>query len=223
MNKVILIGGSPTAGKSYTARKIAEELKLPWISTDTIRDQMRGLVRKEDYPALFRFNNATVEMGVEYLTNTSAADIVKIEVEENADTWKGVKALIDRDYTWKSFIVEGVALLPKLVAQQMATSKKQTLPFFLIDDDVERLRQTIYTRGLWDAADKYPDSVKEKEIAWVLEYNKYLEREAKAYNLPIIKIDKERKSYIQEILKQINNAGDQKIQGGGREDDISCR
>ena len=66
-DKVILIGGSPTAGKSYTARKIAEELNLPWISTDTIREQMRGIVREEDYPNLFSHNEATAEMGVDFL------------------------------------------------------------------------------------------------------------------------------------------------------------
>ena len=55
-NKIILIGGSPTAGKSYTARKISEELKLPRVSTDTIRGMMRGIVRKKDYPDLFFFH-----------------------------------------------------------------------------------------------------------------------------------------------------------------------
>ena len=44
MNKVILIGGAPTVGKSYLGRKLAEELKLPWISTDTIREMMRKLI-----------------------------------------------------------------------------------------------------------------------------------------------------------------------------------
>jgi len=72
MNKIILIGGSPTAGKSYTARKIAESFKLPWISTDTIRDQMRKIVREKDFPNLFTHSEATPELAVDFLSNKSA-------------------------------------------------------------------------------------------------------------------------------------------------------
>jgi len=39
MKKIILIGGAPTAGKSYVAEKIAKELGIPWISTDTIENK----------------------------------------------------------------------------------------------------------------------------------------------------------------------------------------
>src|SRR3989344_4571045 len=100
MKRIVLIGGSPTAGKSYTARKIAEELKLPWISTDTIREQMREIVRKEDYPVLFLHHKATPKMGVEFLKKYSPKEIVEIVNNESLDVWKGVKALIDTDYVW---------------------------------------------------------------------------------------------------------------------------
>lgn len=46
MRKVVLIGGAPTVGKSFTARRISEELKMPWISTDTVREMMRKIVDK---------------------------------------------------------------------------------------------------------------------------------------------------------------------------------
>lgn len=68
MNKIILIGGSPTAGKTYAAKKLARTLKLPWISTDTIRSQMRKTDRRSDYPRLFEFADATPKMAVEYLS-----------------------------------------------------------------------------------------------------------------------------------------------------------
>ncbi len=40
--QIIFIGGAPTVGKSYLAKKLAEELKLPWISTDTVREILRS-------------------------------------------------------------------------------------------------------------------------------------------------------------------------------------
>jgi 2-phosphoglycerate kinase len=187
MNKIILIGGSPTAGKSYAARKLANVLKFPWISTDMIREQMRQIVREEDYPQLFSFTKIKPRMVADYFRKNSAAQIVKHQNEESREVWKGVRGIVETDYVWGSFIVEGVAILPSLV-KKLAVKNKTIKAVFLIDEDVERVRRAIFTRGLWDAADKYSDMVKEKEVAWVLAFNKYLLAEAKKYGLPIIKI-----------------------------------
>lgn len=202
MSKVILIGGSPTAGKSYIARKLAEDLKLPWISTDTIREQMRWIVRKEDYPDLFMHGDPSVshiDKAVEFLTHNTAEEIVEHQNKESENVWKGVRGLIESDYEWEDFIVEGVAILPKLVANQEWKIKKDITTLFLVDEDKERVRNTIFTRGLWDEPDKYPDSVKEKEVEWVFAFNDYIKNEAQKYNFPVFSVD--RKSYIEEIKK----------------------
>ncbi len=203
MNKILLIGGSPTAGKSYTARKIAESLKLPWISTDTIREQMRKIVREKDFPNLFVLSEATPEMAVKFLSKNSAKEIVKHQNDESIDVWKGVKALIETDYVWGSFIVEGVSVLPNL-AKELSVKNKKIKVVFLIDDNVERIRKTIFTRGLWDDAEKYPDSVKEKEVEWVIEFNNYIIRESKKYDFSVVKIG-DRKQYINKIKKRFNS------------------
>lgn len=197
MSKIILIGGSPTAGKSYTTRKLAEELKLPWISTDLIREQMRWIVRKEDYPSLFVHFYAGADRAVEFLSSNTAEQIVENQNRESEDVWKGVRGVVEGDYVWEDFIVEGVAILPKLVANQKWKIKKDITTLFLIDEDKDRVRNTIFTRGLWDEADKYSDSVKDKEVEWVLAFNEYIKNEAKKYNFPLIRVD--RKSYIEEI------------------------
>jgi len=197
MDKIVLIGGSPTAGKSYTARKIADSLKMPWISTDTIREQMIKIVRKKDYPKLFFFSGATPEMAVEYLSKNSAEEIVKHQNDESIEVWKGAKSLIETDYVWGSFIIEGVAVLPHLV-KKLHVKNKEIKVIFLVDTDVKRVRKTIFTRGLWADADKHSDDVKEKEVEWVMAFNKYIIKEAKKYNLPIVKIS-DRKKYINQI------------------------
>lgn len=193
---ILLIGGAPTTGKSYTAQKIAKYLRLPWISTDSIREQMRKIVRPKDYPALFEHADATAAIAVEYLSKNSAEHIVQQQNKESTDVWEGVKALIDSD-PWESFIIEGVAILPHLVSQLQASNKKIKV-VFLIDENIERIRKTIFTRGLWDVADKYPDSVKEREVEWVLAFNDYIIREAKKYGYKIVRIG-DRKKYLQRI------------------------
>ena len=200
MEKIILIGGSPTAGKSYATRKISEELNLPWISTDTIREQMRKIVSKKDYPNLFTHSNSNSKMAVRFLIRNSAKEIVNKQNQESIDVWKGVKALINTDYVWGSYIVEGVAIIPKFVYN---LKNKRIKAVFLIDEDINRVRKTIFTRGLWDDAKKYPDSVKEKEVEWVMEFNEFIKKEAKKYGFPVVSVD--RKNYIKNIKKIISS------------------
>ena len=199
--KIIFIGGSPTAGKSYTARKIAEELKIPWISTDTIRGQMQKIVRKEDYPALFLHAEPTADMCVEFLNKNSAREIVDVVNKESEDVWKGVKGLIETDYSWGSYIVEGVALLPHLIVDYIKKNGNVVV-LFLVDNDIKRIKETVFSRGLWDKAENYPDEVKWKEVEWVIAFNEFIKKEAKKYGFPVVDIGN-RKDYLDKIRELV--------------------
>ena len=183
--KVILIGGAPTTGKSFLASKLSKEMKIPWFSTDLIRRIMKKTVRKEDYPDLFKFVNLLPR---DYLNNHTPKQIVKDQNKESYEVWRGVKALIEIDYTWDSFIIEGVAILPELIHKDFHNSKF-IKPIFLLNKNEERIRKIVFKRGLWDDADKYPDDLKEKEVEWVIYFNNWLEKEAKKYKYPIIEFN----------------------------------
>src|SRR3989338_6564042 len=196
--RVVLIGGQPLAGKSYLARKLSRKLNLPWISTDTIREQMRQLVRKEDYPKLFFFSDPKIKV-VDYLTKNSPEKIVEDQNNESAEDWKGVEAIVKTDYAWGSFIIEGVAILPSLV-KKLTAELSYVRSVFLIDEDESRIRDLVFARGLWDDAYKYPDSVKEKEVEWAGAFSKWLVKECEKYSLPVVYI-KDRASYIEEVKR----------------------
>lgn len=93
-----------------------------------------------------------------------------------------------------------MAILPCL-ASELIKNKKDVTAVFLVDEDIGRVRKTIFTRGLWDDPDKYPDSVKEKEVEWVIAFNNYIKKEAKKYNLPVVRVDRE--NYFEEVKKII--------------------
>lgn len=140
--QIILIGGAPTVGKSKMAQRLSAHLNIPWISTDQIREVMKGVLREEDYPALFRNKNIS---GEEFLNKYSTSEIVDREIEEAKETWNGVGAFIKDPYPWKSFIVEGVAILPHLVARDFKeTPNIQSI--FLVDENADRIRCTKSTR-----------------------------------------------------------------------------
>ncbi len=202
--RIILIGGAPAVGKSFAARELSRRIGISSISTDSIRELMRGVVRAEDYPNLFYFTNPKLT-AENFLTQHTPEEVVRFQNLESFDVWRGVQSLISTEYTQtdyveQSFIIEGVAVLPELVS---ALPKQGLIKsVFLIDENIDRIRETIFTRGLWDDADKYSDDVKEAEVKWVVAFNTYIKEEAFKYNLPVIDIG-DRGFYISEIEKLV--------------------
>lgn len=206
MSKLILIGGAPTVGKSFIARKLSEELKLPWISTDSVREMMRKITQKESFPKIFEFDGDEVT-AEKYLTTHTPQQIVDAQNTESKDVWKGVDAFIDTDYVWKDFIIEGVAVIPELV-KKIDTKKHKIKPIFLVDENEDRVRKVVYTRGLWGDADTYSDDVKEIEVQWVDLFNKYVIQEAEKYDYKVYKIGEQEefiKSLTEELGEWLNN------------------
>jgi 2-phosphoglycerate kinase len=175
--QIILIGGAPTVGKSTLARALATELDLPWISTDTIRGMMLKLSGREEGSVPGRSSPMTAE---EYLTTYSAREIVERQNRESEEVWAFVRALIDTDDTWGSFIVEGVAILPHLVARDYG-GNEEIKSIFLVTGSADRIRRVVFTRGLYASAHEYSDMVKGKEVEWVQLLSAWLKGEAEAY------------------------------------------
>ena len=182
MNKIILIGGAPTVGKSFVAQKLSEDLKLPWISTDIVRTVMQKTVKKVDYPNLFYPASAGAQA---YLETSSPQKIVDDQNKESADVWRGVEGMIRTQETWDSFIMEGVAVLPEYVFSLMKDEKNMQA-IFLYEERADRIREVVFNRGLWADADKYSNELKEKEVEWVLLFNQFIKEEATKYGFPLI-------------------------------------
>lgn len=184
MNRqVILIGGAPTVGKSTLAKKIAQELGLPWISTDQIRGVLKSVADRQKYPELFHSTGLTAE---EFLTQYSASEVAKMEYDQATEVWPGVRALIDNDSDWQDgCVVEGVNIVPHLVHRDYANSDV-VKAIFVCDDDAEQIRQVVFDRGLYGAASTYSDSVKDTEVEWVGLFNTKIKNEADRYGYPCV-------------------------------------
>lgn len=196
---IILIGGALTVGKSKIAQLLSDHLKIPWFSTDQIRGIMQATVRKGDYPNIFKSVDTT---GEEFLNRYTPAEIVQGEIEQAEEIWKAVKNFIDNPYPWKSFILEGVGILPRFIAKDLKENVS-VKPVFLIDEDADRIRDVVFNRGLWDDARTYPDSVKEKEIEWALLFSHELKKEVEQYGYSSVEIQKQDND-LQTVLKALN-------------------
>ncbi len=197
-----LIGGAPAVGKSTVAAALAAHLGIPWISTDQIRDIMRSIADRGTHPKLFNPEGHGAETLFEAF---SAEQLVEIEVGQGEAAWTGIRALIERDYTWpQGFVVEGVNLLPHLIRRDFGGGS-DVVGIFVTDADPVRIRNVIFTRGIWDEAGRYPDSVKEKEFAWVLQYDAWLKAQAGIHGFPVVALDKDGRD-LDRILEALKRA-----------------
>ena len=185
--RIILIGGAPTTGKSTLAEQLARHLALPWISTDQIRTIMRKTTNRADHPKLFGPEGYSVER---FLTEFSAEQIVQRELEQGEAVWTSACPFIKQEWTWsRGFIVEGVNILPHLVARDFS-DQQQVRAAFLIDNDVDRIRRVIFARGLAGDAHSYSDGVKDKEVEWVTLFSRRIKADASRFGFPVIEVQK---------------------------------
>lgn len=199
MNKIILIGGAPAIGKTTLAAKLSKELGIPWISTDSIREVMRAGASKKENPGLFYFTDKTAEV---YLKSYSPKEIVADQNKESIDVWKGIKSFIYSTGNYNPqismrYIIEGVAIIPSMIYRDFPDSDF-IKPIFLLDSNKNRIKEVVYTRGLWAEAKKYSDDVKDLEVEWVLAFNDWLKAELKKYDYPTIEIG-DKKDLVLEI------------------------
>lgn len=201
MKKIIIIWWAPATWKTYLAKIFSKKFNCPWISTDFIRDWMKTIVSEKDYPGLFNFANVTAE---EHYSNGYDVDkSIELEKKRDEDVFKGVKSFILSNNHWDLFIIEWISIHPKDISE-LKTLDIEIIPFFLLDNDKKRIKDILYTRGLWDKADKYEDWVKEKELEYLIKTNKYYQKELKKFDLPYFEISSDRDKTINEIMDYLN-------------------
>jgi|SRR5579863_571129 len=201
--RVVLIGGAPTTGKSTLADLVAKHLGIPWISTDQMRKIMRKVANRAEYPKFFNPEGYSIER---FLTEFSTEQMVEIEFEQAEAVWAVAQAFIKEDWTWtRGFVVEGVHVLPHLVARDFKDDK-WVRAVFLVDEDGERIRRVIYNRGLSGDAKAYSDGVKEKEVELVKLFSGRLRAEVERFGFPLVEVSKSGND-LERVLAAIDSAG----------------
>lgn len=184
-----LIGGAPRTGKTTLAEKVALEHGTKSLSTDSILVMMMKMVRQEDYPDLFRTHGHTVESF--YQKYDTAKKVAEAEVKAGLDAEKGIVAVLELLLpAWKTVVLEGDMITPGFVVRLKEKFPKTSIQAtFLYDDNYERIKERIYTKGLWSRSKPYTDTIKPKEIEFVQAFNEWYLHEAKRYGVEITKVN----------------------------------
>lgn len=199
VKKIILIGGAPTTGKSTIAKKLAQHLELPWISTDQLRAVVKPYAYKNEYPELLHSENLTAE---QFLSKYTPQEVCDKEFAQARDVWPGIKALLAHDAWSDGCVIEGVNIVPKLMVEDYP-NKEHVTSLFLLDLNEERMREVVYTRGLYAKANTYSDGVKPLEVEWAMLFAKKLKLEAIKYKQPWVEMSKTEEDF-QRVLQAID-------------------
>lgn len=121
MSKVILIGGTPRAGKTTLAQNISKELSIPWISADVLGAIARTYVSDDKIDSFFPVNKIRKETGGgnDDLYNTySKEEIVSSYLKQAETIEKAVSVFVEYTVSegW-DYVIEGYQITPKIMSE----------------------------------------------------------------------------------------------------------
>jgi 2-phosphoglycerate kinase len=144
---IILIGGGTGVGKSTIATQLAARLGIVRIiSTDAIREVMKGVFSSEIMPTLHTSSFNADEVIREKLSKADDAVIVGFREQASAVS-VGIKALIERAVTeGTDVIIEGAHIVPGFIKAD-AVEDALIVPLVMAVDDEDLHRSHFYVRA----------------------------------------------------------------------------
>lgn len=132
---IVLIGGTTGVGKSAVATQLANRLGIVRIvSTDSIREVLRGILTEDLLPVLHRSTYMTGEAFADLVTPPSTALLAGFK-RQSAIVGAGIRRVVRRAVVeGHDLIIEGVHLLPG-VLEPPDPNEAITVPVMLILED----------------------------------------------------------------------------------------
>ncbi len=196
MKEIIFIWWAPWTWKTSLAKHISKKKQICYISADFIREWMKLVSTKDKFKNLFVFPS-TAEI---HYKKYSIEETIKMEQKRDNDVIKWVIYFIKKNKFWESYIIEWITIHPKYVEKLKELFNIKMVFIFLVDLNKSRIKDIIFTRGLWWKEKR----VKKLEVEYVLKTNKYYLEELKKYNYKYYLIDKNRNKTIYDIEKDLN-------------------
>jgi 2-phosphoglycerate kinase len=189
---ICFIGGPPRVGKSVIAEVITRERGIGSVATDSLGAVLETVLSPESEPGLFvvsRFNEMPEADRIRLMTENPARRI-EYQIEESKAVWRAVVPFVLREQEeGRSLVVEGVAVLPELVAQLEGIDYRTV---FLgnrgLTHNENIKRGAIEREHDWmrHASDEYVNAF----AAFVAQMSGYIEKEARTYGFDYVEMDR---------------------------------
>jgi 2-phosphoglycerate kinase len=188
---IYFLGGPPRVGKSIMARAITIQHGISAVSTDSLGMVLEAVLEPEAEPGLFaisRFNELPEADRIRLMKEDPATRI-DYQREESAAVWRAVEPFISREQDEdRDVVVEGVAVLPELVAQLEGIDYRVVF----VGNQGNRLKENIKRSAnenehdwMRHASDEYIAAF----ATFVAAMSSYIEREARRCRFEYVEMD----------------------------------
>ncbi len=202
---IVLIGGTTGVGKSTIATEVAHRLGITrFVSTDSIREVMRGIFSRELMPAIYESSfNAWRNLRIP--VPHGANPVIVGFREQTAVVTTGVVSLIERCVLERvSMVIEGVHLVPGYI-EPSQFKDAFVVPLIVTVDDEDAHRSHFYIREVQTDGnrpfDKYRDNFDDIRLLGL-----YIEDLAKEHGTSIIhshQLDKTVAETLERVLAAV--------------------
>lgn len=182
---IILIGGGTGVGKSTIATQLATRLGIVRIiSTDAIREVMKGVLTRDISPALHTSSFNADEMIRHKLPPNEDAVLVGFREQVSAVA-VGVRALIERAVTeGNDAIIEGAHIVPGFVETARFEDQALIVPL-VVAIEAEDLHRSHFSMRALDTRAR-PQQRYLKHFANIRRIQKYIRSQALANGVPVV-------------------------------------
>jgi 2-phosphoglycerate kinase len=187
MAKVYLIGGAPRIGKSTIMQKAISQRPMHAVSTDAVREVLKGVLSEADHPELFKSAIGQFDGEASILTMKNQPEsLVSHYLRHFEVVWKSVNDLVVCNMNnERDTIIEGTAILPHNVASLPYDNKA----VFVVNlEDQTEVMSAHAQENSHDWLNLYDEEVTVAFARLTQELNKYYYQQAQQYGLPIVLI-----------------------------------
>jgi 2-phosphoglycerate kinase len=201
---IIMIGGTTGVGKSTIATEIAHRLGITRIvSTDSIRQVMRGIFSKDLMPAVYE-SSFNAWRGLRVPVPHGANPVIVGFREQTAVVVTGIKSIVERAATeGVSMVIEGVHIVPGYIDACRACDVRMVELVIAVDDE-DAHRSHFYIREVQTdgarAFEKY-----RANFANIRLLGEYIEDLAKEHGVSIIHSHQLDRT-VADVLERVVNA-----------------
>lgn len=193
LERTYFIGGVPRIGKSLLAYKLAEKIKGHVVSTDSIRNAAKKASgdKESDFFIINRTENIPDAEWLDQHINRPE-EVVDIQNRESKAIWPSIVSFCNSFSEDSALhVVEGVALLPSLVAEMKHKPKHVV---FVGNTSVTHLEAMLkYAKEFpeqdWMASMGYSEEKFKGMASFIQAMSGYFKREAEKYGFPYYEID----------------------------------
>lgn len=200
MRRVLLIGGSPCAGKSTVSELICKKFNFQYIKVDDYMDKHIKEANEIDHPKISLWKTTPWHE----LFSREVETQFNEEVECYHETWHMLKRDILEDANQGDLLVEGCGLLPKFIHTLFEDA---TICYMVPEEafQVEKYASRDWAYHLLKDA-KDPKIAFDNWMARDMMFAKYIKDEAEKYNYPVFLVDgsKDAETIAKEIMAMFN-------------------